>query len=95
MTTVGCQMDLSDSILDDMTPDRVLKGVAEEDGRVGFASIQHQVEGSGSGIIMALLSVLQGVSPETPEFWGAGCDLEPMVANEEEIVRTLLQPSEM
>jgi len=45
-----------------------------------FIPIQHQVEGSGFGKVMAFLPILQSVSPETPEFWGLRCDLESVMA---------------
>ena len=95
MIIIGCQMDLSYGILVGITPNRVPEGFTEEDSTVGFASPQHQVDGSSSGMIMALLPILKGVSPEAPQLRSAGCDLKPMVANEEEVVRPLLQPSEM
>jgi len=87
---VGHQADLSYGVLPDATPNRVLEGFVEEDTRVTFSPVQHQVEGSGSGTVMAFPPVLQSVSPETPKFWGSRRDFEPVVANEEEIVRALL-----
>jgi len=87
-------MDLAYGVLRDTTPDRVLEGYVEGDTRVAFVSIQHQVEWDGSGTVMALLPILQSVSPETPKFWGSRRDFKPVVANEEEIVRALLQPFE-
>jgi len=47
---------------------------------------------SGSGKVMAFLPMVQSVSPETPKFWGSRSDLEPVVTNEEEIIRALLKP---
>jgi len=75
--------------LHDTTPDRISEGPIKRGVVVTLRSIQHQVERSGSGSVMALLPILQGVSPETPKFWGARCNLEPMVANEEEVIRAL------
>ena len=36
--------------------------------------------------------ILRGVSPETPNLWSPRGDLESMMANEEEVVRFLIQP---
>ena len=83
-------MGLSYGVLHDATPDCVLEGFVKVGTRVAFVSIQHQVEGSGSGKVVAFLPILQSVSPETPKFWGSRRDLEPVVANEEEVPRTLL-----
>ena len=88
-------MNLSYGILYDTSPDCVLEGFVEKVSRVGCILVQHQVEWSDSGTFMVFHPIPQGGSPEAPEFWGAGCDLEPMVANEEEVVTTLPQPSEM
>ena len=40
--------------------------------------------------MMAFLPVLERVYPVTPKFWSLRCDLEPVVADEEEIARALL-----
>ena len=37
--------------------------------------------------------VFAGVSSETPKFWSARGDLEPAMANEQEVARPLLQPA--
>ena len=95
MTIIGPQVDLTHGILHDVTPDRVPEGFIEEDGGVGFVDDQHQVEGRDSETIMTFLPILQSVSPEAPKFWGAGCDLEPVVADEEEVIRALLQSSKI
>ena len=82
-------MNLADGVLHDVTLDRLLEGFVEEDGGVLSVFVQYQVKGGGSVAIIAFLPSLQGVSPEVPEFWGAGCDLEPVVADEEEVVGAL------
>ena len=33
-----------------------------------------------------------GITPETPNFGGVQSDLEPVVANEQDVARSLLQP---
>jgi len=82
------QVDSTYGILRDATPDRILEGFVEEEIRVGFVSIQHQVEVGGScQTAITFLPVPQSGSPEAPKFRGARRDLEPVVANEEEIVR--------
>ena len=87
-------MDLSYGILYDSAPDRILEGFIEGDMTAVSTFVQHQVEGSGHRTAMTFLPILQSVAPETPKFRGARRNLEPMVANEEEIVGALLQPSE-
>ena len=86
-------MDLSYCVLRNAVSDRIPEGFIE---RVRAKSIvgKHKVEWSGAGTVMALLPVLERVSPETPKFRGVGCNFEPVVANEDEIVRALLQPFE-
>ena len=83
-------MNLSYGALHDSTPDRIPEGSIEGDPRVTLISVQHQVEGADSRMAVAFLPVLQSVSPETPEFRGARCDFEPVMTNEEEVVRPLL-----
>ena len=78
--------------LHDATPDRILEGFIEGGVGVIFIRIQHQVEGCSSGTGMTFLPILQSVPPEAPEFRGERRTLEPVVANEEEVVRALLQP---
>ena len=56
-------MNLSYGVLHDVTSDRALEGFVEEDVRVVFVFIQHQVEGSGSGTVVPLLPILRCVSP--------------------------------
>jgi len=77
--------------LHDATPDRILEGFIEGSTRIMFVIIQDQVEGSSSGTGMTSLPIPQRVPPEAPEFWGERCNLEPVVTNEEEVVRALLQ----
>lgn len=47
---------------------------------------QHQVEQSGLRTMAPSSPVYQSVSPETPKFWSARSDLEPMMTDEEEVV---------
>ena len=39
--------------------------------------------------------LLQSVTPKRPKFRGARGDLEPVVANEEEVVRAILHPEKV
>jgi len=54
--------------------------------------IQDQVERSGPKTVPVMPSrpVLRGVSPETPNLRGRRGDFEPVVADEEEVVRLLI-----
>ena len=81
-------MDLSYGALHNTTSDRLLEGLIEG-ARGTIKSAKHQVEWGGCGTAIVFLPVLERVSPETPKFRSVGCDLEPVVANEEEIVRAL------
>ena len=45
--------------------------------------------------MVPFLPVLQSVAAVGPKLRSVGCDLEPMMANEEEVVRTLGKPIEM
>ena len=80
-------MNLSYSVLHDATPDRILEGRIEG-VLVAFESAQHQVKGGGSGTVVPFFPVPKSVSPEVPKLRGARCDLEPVVADEEKVVRT-------
>ena len=53
--------------------------------------VERKVEGNGPGTLIALRPLLGSVTPEIPKLRGVGGNLEPMVTNEEEVVRTLLQ----
>ena len=75
-------MNLSYGILHDATPDRIPEGPIEGDARAA-TPVQHQAEGGGSRTAMLFLPVQQSFSPEVPKFWGARCDREPVVADEE------------
>jgi len=88
-------MSSSYGALNDATSDRDLEGFVEGDTGIASASVQHQVERGGSGTVMAFLPIFQGVSPETPEFWGERRNLEPVMAHEEEVVRAPSQPVEV
>lgn len=80
-------MNSSYSALHDAIRDCVLKGPMERlFVGVVYTSIQHQIEGGSLGKVIPFLPILQSVSPEAPEFWDAGCNLELAVANEEEVV---------
>ena len=57
--------------------------------------VQRKVEGSGPRTLVSLRPLFERVAPETPKVWGVGGDLKPMVTNEEEIVRALLQPAKV
>ena len=60
-----------------------------------IVDIQDQVERSGPGLVTTSLPVLRGAPPVAPKFWGRQSDLVPVVANEEEVVRSLFQPTEV
>ena len=81
-------MDLSYGVLNNATFDRILE-VLIEGARATSVLVKHQVDWSGSRTVAVFLPLLERVSPKIPEFRGVGCDLEPVVANEEEIVRAL------
>ena len=83
-------MNLSYGVLHDATSDRILEGSIKGGIRVALVSVQHQVEGGGAGTVMPFLPNLPCVSPETPKLWCARSDIEPVVANEKEVVGTLL-----
>ena len=53
--------------------------------------LEHQVEWSGPRAMAESSPILRGVTPETPNFRSPRGDLEPMMANEEEVVRSLIQ----
>ena len=51
--------------------------------------VQDEVESRGSRTEVPFFPVFQTVTPGIPQFWGVKCDLEPVVTNEEEVVRAL------
>jgi len=53
---------------------------------------QYQVEGSGSGMRIPPRPVLEVVTPEAPKLRSTRGDLEPVMANEQEVVGFFLQP---
>ena len=69
-----------------MVPECILEGLVEGIVKGDVRSYQQKLEGGASGKVMALLPISQSVSPEAPKFRSARCDLEPVVANEEEVV---------
>ena len=77
-------------ILPNATSDRILEGFIEGGVGVALVFVQYQVEGSSPGPAMAFRPILESISPEVPKFRSAICDLEPVVANKEEIVTALL-----
>ena len=83
------QMNLSYSVSRDAVRDCALEGSIEGFVRVTSISVQHQIEGGSSRTVISFLSILQSVPPEVPEFWSAGCNFEPVVANEEEVAGSL------
>ena len=87
-------MDLSYGALNDPSPDHTVEGPIHAVVGVTFISIQHQVDGDDSRTVMSSPPFLEGVSPETPNLWSARCNFEPVVANEEEVVRPFLKPGE-
>jgi len=61
---------------------------------VGVQNIQHQVDGGSSGTAAPLFPSLQRIPPKGPQLRGAGSDLEPMVTDEEEVIRSPFRPSQ-
>ena len=55
---------------------------------------KYKVQWSGPRTAVPPSPVLRGVSPETPNLWSLRSDLEPVTADEEEIVRSLAQSTE-
>ena len=64
------------------------------EGRIVVLYTQDQIEWSGPGTATPSCPVFGGVSPETPKLGSARGDVEPVTANEQEVVRFLLQPAE-
>ena len=83
-------MNSSDSIPSGTIPQYIAQGHVE---RVTITiDTQDQVERSGPRTMMPPRPVFEGVTPETPKLWGTRGDLEPMMTNEEKVVRFFLQP---
>ena len=91
------EMDLSYDIPRGMISERVLNGMVDKGLRSCTRSIvQDQVyRGRLRMTTEPLLPVLQSVSTVGPKLRGVGRDLEPMIANEEEVVRVLAEPIEV
>jgi len=68
---VGHQVDLAYGVFHDVTPDRILEGFVEEGVGFAFISVEHQIEGGGSGTVVAFSPILERVSPGTPKFGDA------------------------
>ena len=58
---------------------------------IAVITVQDQVERGGRRTVTPACPFRWGLAPETPNLWGAQSDLEPMVANEQEIARPFLQ----
>jgi hypothetical protein len=85
-------MNLSDSIPGGTILNHIEQGGVE--AAIGpIMAIQYQVEWSGPRTAIPSRPVLEGVAPETPKLWGARGDLGPVMANEEEVMGSLLQPA--
>ena len=52
-------------------------------------AVQKEVEGEDSGTKVPAFPVFQIVAPGIPQSWGEIGDLEPVVTDEEEVVRPL------
>ena len=86
------------------TPYGIVRSVVLESHPLGFADrighatecfVQHQIEWSANpGTKTPPLLVFQVVAPKSPKLQGAQSHLEPVVANEEEVIRSFLQPAE-
>ena len=86
---MGHEMNTSDGI----PSCTVLEYAAQ--GSVEVASVavrEHQVKWIGPRMTVPSSPILRGIAPETPNLWSPRGDLEPMMANEEEVVRSLIQP---
>ena len=55
-------------------------------------SVEYEIEWGRLVSKVSSRPILQVITPETPNLWGARSDLEPVMANQEEVVRSLLQP---
>ena len=55
-------------------------------------SVEYEIEWGRLVSKVSLRPILQVITPETSNLWGARGDLEPVMANQEEVVRSLLQP---
>ena len=55
-------------------------------------NIQYEVERGSCRAVTTPRLVHWGVTPETPKFWSARGNLEPVMTNKQEIMRFLLQP---
>ena len=53
--------------------------------------VQHEIDETGSRTLIAPRPLVQAVAPKRPKLRGVGSDLEPVVADEEEIVGPLPQ----
>lgn len=73
------------------------EGIVEKGSGIAPDSelVKHQVDRDSYGVMMAFPPFHQGVSPETPKLRSARSDLEPMVANEEEVVRVRMEAIEV
>ena len=91
-------MDLSYGISSGTISERTLgdgvDGGARSRNRFVF---QDQIYREGDSMVtqVPFLPVFQSVSAEGPQFRRAGCDLEPAMANEKEVVRARVEPIEM
>ena len=97
MYVTASEMNLSYGVPRGVIPERILQGFVEG---LRLSStprpVQHKIERGGYIGIRALsLPVFQTVTPEAPELREAAGDFEPVVTNEEEVVRALLYPGEL
>ena len=81
-------MDFPYNIARGPMPERVPQGFIEN-SIVACPPVQKEVEGEGSGTKVPAFPVSQIVTPGIPQSWGEIGDLEPVVTDEEEVVRAL------
>ena len=58
-------------------------------------SAEYEIEWGRLMLKVPSCPIFQVITPETPNLWGARGDLEPVMAHQEEVVRSLLQPSKI
>ena len=87
----GANMDPAYSVLCGTVPECVSQVVIEG---VPLLFLQHKVEWGCWVSKVPSRPIFQAVSPKPPKVWSARGDLKPVMADEEEVVRFLLQCAE-
>ena len=91
------EVDLSYGISRGTISERILERIVETGLWIAHVSlpVQHKVEETNSRTAMPFLPFPQSISPETPKLRSTRCDLEPVVADEEEVERALAESIEV